>query len=40
MLEGIYDFEFEEDVMVVTEYADRQEKQEAYFHSMSKVRMN
>ena len=41
MLEGIYDFEFGEEFLVlVIEYIDGPEKQEAYFHRMNKVRMN
>ena len=41
MLEGVFDFEFGEEFLVlVIEYADVPEKQEAYFHRMSKVRMN
>jgi hypothetical protein len=41
MLEGIYDFEFGEEFLVlVIEYVRGPEKQEAYFHRMSKVRMN
>ena len=41
MLEGIYDFEFGEEFLVlVIEYVGGPEKQEAYFHRMSKVRMN
>ena len=41
ILEGIYDFEFGEDFLVlVIEYVDGPEKQEAHFHRMNKVRMN
>jgi hypothetical protein len=41
ILEGIYAFEFGEEFLVlVIEYIDGPEKQEAYFHRMNNVRMN
>ncbi len=41
MLEGIYDFDLGEEFLVlVIEYVGGPEKQEAYFHRMSKVRLN
>jgi hypothetical protein len=41
MLNGVYDFDFGEEFLVlVIEHVDGPEKQEAYFHRMSKVRMN
>jgi hypothetical protein len=41
MLEGVYDFEFGEEFLVlVIVYVDGPEKQEAYFHRMSRVKMN
>jgi hypothetical protein len=41
VLEGIYDFEFgEEFIVLVIEHVGGPEKQEAYFHRMNKVRMN
>jgi hypothetical protein len=41
MLEPVWDFEFGEEFLVlVIEYMDGPEKQEAYFHRASKVRMN
>jgi hypothetical protein len=37
----VWDFEFGEEFLVlVIEYGDGPEKQEAYFHRMSKVRLN
>jgi len=41
MLDGIWDFEFGEEFLVlVIEHVGGPENQEAYFHRMSKVRMN
>ena len=41
MLEGIYDFEFGEEFLVmIIEHVGGLEKQEAYFHRMSKVKLN
>lgn len=41
MLDGIYNFEFgEEFLALVIEYVGGPERQEAYFHRMSKVRIN
>ena len=41
MLGPVWDFEFGEEFLVlVIEYVGGPEKQEAYFHRMSKVRMN
>ncbi len=41
MLEPVWDFEFGEEFLVlIIEFVVGPEKQEAYFHRMSKVRMN
>jgi hypothetical protein len=41
MLDGVYDFEFGEKFLVlVIEHVDGPVNQEAYFHRMSKVKMN
>jgi len=41
MLEGVYDFEFGEEFLVlVIEFVNGQENQEAYFHRLSKVKLN